>query len=116
LLSRASTSVLDARFGAEPDPDELVQAAMEWHFNSDTGFELLAGARHVAGLRPEGRRPELPGPFPVSRHHRRFPDTTAELRDVSATDLIPRGYGRDPDVIAMVRAACATPSTSTRAG
>ncbi|OHV20920.1 phenazine antibiotic biosynthesis protein [Parafrankia soli] len=29
--------VLDAPFGAEPEPDALIQAAMRWHFSPETG-------------------------------------------------------------------------------
>jgi hypothetical protein len=29
--------ILDLPIGARPDPDEFVRAAMEWHFNPETG-------------------------------------------------------------------------------
>jgi hypothetical protein len=33
----ADESILDVEIGAQVDPGELVRAAMEWHFNPETG-------------------------------------------------------------------------------
>ncbi|AXE84124.1 hypothetical protein C1703_03860 [Streptomyces sp. Go-475] len=36
-MVRAEQSILDLPHDADPDPDELVRAAMRWHFGPDTG-------------------------------------------------------------------------------
>lgn len=76
------------------DPDEFIRAAMHWHFSPDTGspfwleragklgFDPIAEVRSFADLRL-------------------FPNMAAELREVRAADLIPRGYGPRPDVIGV---------------
>jgi hypothetical protein len=94
LLSRTSTSVLDAPFGAELDPDELVRAAMDWHFDPDTGSNYWLERAKSLDFDP---RADVNGYSDLSL----FPDTTAELRDVSATDLIPKGYGPNPDIVGV---------------
>ena len=37
--------ILDLPIGARPDPDEFVRAAMEWHFNPETGSVFCGGSR-----------------------------------------------------------------------
>lgn len=90
-MSPAATQTLDAPRDARPDPDELVRAAMAWHFDPDTGspFWLARASRLDFDPRADIRT------FADLRH---FPDVAAELRDVPARDLVPRGYGADPDI------------------
>jgi phenylacetate-coenzyme A ligase PaaK-like adenylate-forming protein len=70
--------------------DEFIRNAMRWHFGEDTGspfwlreaknldFDPLVDVKGWSDLRL-------------------FPNVIGKLRDVSARDLIPRGYGENPD-------------------
>jgi phenylacetate-coenzyme A ligase PaaK-like adenylate-forming protein len=70
--------------------DEFIRNAMRWHFSEDTGspfwlreaknldFDPLVDVKGWADLRL-------------------FPNVIGKLRDVTARDLIPRGYGQNPD-------------------
>jgi phenylacetate-coenzyme A ligase PaaK-like adenylate-forming protein len=84
-------TVLDTPIADDPDPDELVRAAMRWHFSQETGspfwlaraatldFDPLTDVKQIDDLAL-------------------FPNVCDELRDVRAEDLIPRGYGKNPDI------------------
>ncbi|MFI6638961.1 phenazine antibiotic biosynthesis protein [Streptomyces sp. NPDC050504] len=93
-MPRASTEVLDLPVGVRPEPDELIRAAMEWHFHPDTGSRFWL--ERAATLPFDPRRD-------VRTHEdlRLFPNVAAELRDVRAEDLVPRGYGKTPDVVGV---------------
>ncbi|MFD9407980.1 phenazine antibiotic biosynthesis protein [Streptomyces sp. NPDC059989] len=88
------TRILDLPSDVRPDPDELVRAAMEWHFHPDTGSRFWLERAKTLGFDP--RRD-------VTTHAdlALFPNVAAELRAVPAEDLIPRGYGRNPDVVGI---------------
>jgi phenylacetate-coenzyme A ligase PaaK-like adenylate-forming protein len=89
-----ATSVLDLPFDAQPDPDELIQAAMDWHFSPETGSRFWLERATTLGFDPREdvkRFADL----------RLFPNVTNELRDVRAEDLIPQGYGADPDLVGV---------------
>jgi phenylacetate-coenzyme A ligase PaaK-like adenylate-forming protein len=70
--------------------DEFIRNAMRWHFSEDTGspfwlreaknldFDPLVDVKEWSDLRL-------------------FPNVVGKLRDASARDLIPRGYGENPD-------------------
>jgi phenylacetate-coenzyme A ligase PaaK-like adenylate-forming protein len=84
----------DVAFDVQPDPNEFIQAAMEWHFSPTTGSPYwLKRARSL----------EFDPRADVKRFEdlALFPNVTDELRDVRAHDLIPRGYGPDPDVVGV---------------
>lgn len=93
-MVQQQTPALDVAFDAHPDPDEFIRAAMAWHFSPSTGspfwleragsleFDPRADVRSFDDLRL-------------------FPNVTNELRDVRARDLIPRGYGPNPDVVGV---------------
>jgi acyl-CoA synthetase (AMP-forming)/AMP-acid ligase II len=93
-MLEVQSSVLDAPFDVHPDPDEFIQAAMEWHFSPETGSQFwLERARSLE--------------FDPRADVRSFDDlalfanVTDELRDVRVADLIPRGYGEHPDVVGV---------------
>jgi 2-desacetyl-2-hydroxyethyl bacteriochlorophyllide A dehydrogenase len=93
-LTGGPDAVLDCPYDEVPDPEELIAAAMRWHFSPETGspfwlrraktldFDPIRDVRTFADLRL-------------------FPNVVNELRDVSAADLVPRGYGDDADVIGV---------------
>jgi phenylacetate-coenzyme A ligase PaaK-like adenylate-forming protein len=93
-MLQETASVLDQPPGIQPDPDELVRAAMDWHFSPDTGsrfwleraesleFDPRADVRRFADLAL-------------------FPNVANELRHVRAEDLIPQGYGPRPEVVGI---------------
>jgi phenylacetate-coenzyme A ligase PaaK-like adenylate-forming protein len=84
-------AVLDTPIGDSPDPGEFIRAAMRWHFDPRTGspfwlaraktldFDPLTDVKTVDDLTL-------------------FPNVCDELRDVRAEDLVPRGYGEQPDI------------------
>jgi phenylacetate-coenzyme A ligase PaaK-like adenylate-forming protein len=75
-------------------PDDYLRAVLRWHFSADTGspfwlaqaekfdFDPVTDIRTFADLA-------------------RFPNVANELRFTRAEDLIPRGYGSNPDVIGV---------------
>lgn len=87
-----SPSILDLPLDARVDSQEFLRAAMEWHFNPETGSTYwLKRAKSL--------------PFDPRKDVKRiedlalFPNIVDELRDVRAEDLIPRGYGSHPNVV-----------------
>src|ERR1700724_2223063 len=93
MLQHAN-EMLDAAFDARLDPDEFIRAAMDWHFSPATAspfwlrraesldFDPRADVRSFSDLRL-------------------FPNVTNDLREVHVRDLIPQGYGENPDVIGV---------------
>jgi hypothetical protein len=73
----------------ENDPDEFVRAAMEWHFNPETGSAYWLRRAETLHFDP---RADVKGVEDLTL----FPNIVDELRDVRVEDLIPRGYGPDP--------------------
>jgi acyl-coenzyme A synthetase/AMP-(fatty) acid ligase len=86
--------ILDAPVSAHPDPDEYVRAAMEWHFGEETGSAFWLRKASSLGFDP---RHEVKSIGDLAR----FPNVVNELRHARTEDLIPRGYGRRPDVVAV---------------
>ena len=87
-------AVLDLSFDVRPDPEAFLRAAMEWHFNPETGSRFwLERARSLQ--------------FDPRRDVRSFddlalfPNLTDELREVRVEDLIPKGYGPHPEVFGV---------------
>lgn len=85
-------SVLDQPLSAVRDPGEFVRAAMEWHFNPETGspFWLRKAASFDFDPRTD-----------VKSHEdlALFPNVVSEFRDVPVEDLVPRGYGDRPEIV-----------------
>jgi phenylacetate-coenzyme A ligase PaaK-like adenylate-forming protein len=70
--------------------DEFIRAAMRWHFGEDTGSPFwLREAKHL-DFDP---LVDVKGWSDL----RLFPNVVGKLRDVTVRDLIPRGYGENPD-------------------
>jgi phenylacetate-coenzyme A ligase PaaK-like adenylate-forming protein len=86
--------VLDAALDARPDPDEFIRAAMDWHFSPATGSPFWLMRAESFEFDP---RADVRGFSDLTL----FPNVTNELREVRARDLIPQGYGEDPDVIGV---------------
>ena len=93
-MLRTAHAILDLPRHVSPDPDEFIRAAMEWHFNPDTGSPFWLARARSLGFDPR---------TDVKSHEdlRLFPNVAAELREVRATDLIPRGYGPRTEVIGI---------------
>jgi phenylacetate-coenzyme A ligase PaaK-like adenylate-forming protein len=86
--------VPDALFDVHPDPDTFIPAAMEWHFNPSTGSPFWL--ERAASLEFDPRTD-----VKTFDDLALFPNVTNELRDVRAEDLIPRGYGANPQVVGV---------------
>jgi phenylacetate-coenzyme A ligase PaaK-like adenylate-forming protein len=86
--------VLDVAFDVHPDPDELIRAAMDWHFNPATGSPYWLERAKSLEFDP---RADVKSFEDLAL----FPNVTNELRDVRAQDLIPQGYGPHPDVLGV---------------
>lgn len=90
----SQTDVLDLPAHVRPDPDELVRAAMEWHFDPGTGSPFWL--REAADL-PFDPRSDVKSWGDLKL----FPNLAAKLRDVPARSLIPAGYGPDPGLVGL---------------
>jgi acyl-CoA synthetase (AMP-forming)/AMP-acid ligase II len=88
------SSVLDLPFDARPDPDEFIQAAMDWHFSPETGSRFWLDRARSLEFDP---RADVRSFDDLTL----FPNVTDELREVRAADLIPRGYGEHPDIFGV---------------
>jgi phenylacetate-coenzyme A ligase PaaK-like adenylate-forming protein len=86
--------ILDLPIDARPDPDEFVRAAMEWHFNSETGSAYWLERAKSLDFDP---RADVKGVDDLAL----FPNIVNELRDVRVEDLLPRGYGPHPDLVGV---------------
>jgi phenylacetate-coenzyme A ligase PaaK-like adenylate-forming protein len=84
----------DVVLDAAADPDEFIQAAMEWHFSPTTGSPFWLERAKTLDFDPR----EDVRSFDDLRL---FPNVTNELRDVRAEDLIPQGYGPHPEIVGV---------------
>ncbi|WP_157872317.1 phenazine antibiotic biosynthesis protein [Streptomyces silaceus] len=91
-MSPTTHPVLDLPFDATPDPDEFVRAAMEWHFNPETGSPYWLRRARSLDFDP---RNDIKTHADLAL----FPNVVNELRDVPVRDLVPRGYGERPDIV-----------------
>jgi hypothetical protein len=78
-------AVLETPTSADPDPDEFIQAAMQWHFGEDTGSPYWLRRARTLEFDPRSD-------VKTFEDLALFPNTVNELRDVPVEDLIPRGY------------------------
>lgn len=90
----ASHSLLDLPLGARVDPQEFIRAAMEWHFNPDTGSAYWLKRAKSLNFDP---RKDIKSVGDLAL----FPNIVDELRDVRVEDLIPRGYGPHPEIVGI---------------
>ena len=75
------------------DEEHFLQMAMRWHFSEETGSKFWLNRADSLGF----------DPVRDIRTHAdlaRFPNLVNELRGVPVGDLVPRGYGSRPEVIA----------------
>jgi phenylacetate-coenzyme A ligase PaaK-like adenylate-forming protein len=87
-------NILDLPISAQPDPDEFVRAAMDWHFSPETGSAYwLRWAEKL----PFNPRADVKSVEDLAL----FPSIVDELRDARMEDLIPRGYGPDPGIFGI---------------
>ncbi|BCL79108.1 phenazine antibiotic biosynthesis protein [Ktedonobacteria bacterium brp13] len=89
-----SHSLLDLPLDAKVDPGEFIRAAMQWHFNSETGSAYWLERAKSLDFDP---RKDVNNIEDLAL----FPNLVDELRDVRVEDLIPRGYGPHPDVVGV---------------
>jgi len=87
-------NILELPPDTTPDPDEYVRAAMAWHFDPATGCAFWL--RRAASLEFDPR-----ADIKTLAELALFPNVAAELRDVPVEDLIPRGYGADPQLVGV---------------
>ncbi|RSN77392.1 phenazine antibiotic biosynthesis protein, partial [Streptomyces sp. WAC 05379] len=83
--------VLDCPADETPDGEELITAAMRWHFSPETGSPFWlerAGKLDFDPLRDVKSFADL----------RLFPNLVNELRDVRVEELIPRGLTLPDDL------------------
>lgn len=100
-MSRRAPDPLELPWGQFPDPDEFVQAAMEWHFSPDTGARFWLDRRERLDFDPLSEVKSFADLL-------RFPSFTDELRDVTIADLIPQGYGHNPDILGVIESGGTT--------
>jgi phenylacetate-coenzyme A ligase PaaK-like adenylate-forming protein len=81
-------------FSEAPAPEEFLTAALEWHFSPETGsrFWLQQASQLDFDPRQDVR---------TFDDLKMFPDLTNLLREVPVRDLIPRGYGDEPEVVGI---------------
>ena len=87
-------SVLELELDGHADADEFVRAAMEWHFDPDTGSRFWLERAGSLDFDPRTDVRSL-------EDLRLFPNLTNELRDVPVRELIPQGYGAHPDIVGV---------------
>lgn len=87
-------SALDFAFDVHPDPHEFIRAAMDWHFSSATGSRYWLRRAESLDFDP---RTDVRSFEDLAL----FPNVTDELREVRVQDLIPRGYGPHPEIVAV---------------
>src|SRR5260370_35072316 len=89
-----SPSLMDLPLDARVDPQEFLRAAMELHFNPETGSTYWLKRAKLLTFDP---RKDIKRIEDLAL----FPNIVDELRDVRAEDLNPRGYGSHPNVVGI---------------
>ena len=88
------TTILDLPLEQNPDPEEFIQAAMEWHFSPETGSPFWLKRADSLDFGP---RKDVTSFADLTL----FPNIANELRDVPVRELIPQGYGPNPQVVGV---------------
>jgi phenylacetate-coenzyme A ligase PaaK-like adenylate-forming protein len=94
VMSYPVDPVLDCPVDQVPAARELIEAAMRWHFDPQTGSPFWLERAKTLGFDP---RREVR----TFADLRLFPNVVNELRDVRVEDLIPKGYGSQADVVGV---------------
>ncbi|EKX62473.1 phenazine antibiotic biosynthesis protein [Streptomyces ipomoeae] len=84
-------TVLDTPIEDGPDPGEFIRAAMRWHFDPRTGSPFWLARAKTLDFDP---LTDVKGVDDLAL----FPNVCDELRDVRVEDLVPRGYGENPEI------------------
>src|SRR4051812_21757566 len=90
----AADPVLELPFDTRPEPEEFLRAAMRWHFSPDTGSPFWLDIARTLDFDPVA---DVTGFDDLAL----FPNVADRLRETRAEDLVPRGYGPDPDVVGV---------------
>ncbi|MGW4128569.1 phenazine antibiotic biosynthesis protein [Amycolatopsis japonica] len=96
-------AVLDFPIHEPPAEEEFIRAAMRWHFGDDTGSPFWLRKLPSLGFDPLTDVKSFDD-------LRQFPNVVDELRDVRVQDLIARGYGPKPDLVAIFESGGTTGS------
>lgn len=88
------TDLLEPPPNTRTGPDAFVRAAMEWHFNPATGSAFWLARAGTLDFDP---RKDVRTLADLTL----FPNVSGELRHVPASDLVPRGYGDNLDVVGI---------------
>jgi phenylacetate-coenzyme A ligase PaaK-like adenylate-forming protein len=101
FMSTSAPPCLELPWGSLPDPDEFIQAAMEWHFSPETGSRFWLERAKSLNFDP---RRDVKSFADLML----FPNVTDELRNVRVEDLIPQGYGPQPDIVGIIESGGTT--------
>lgn len=93
-MSQAADPILDCPIDEVPDPQELIEAAMRWHFSPQTGAPYWLERAKTFDFDP---RKDVH----TFADLRLFPNVVNEMRDVRVEELIPRGYSAATDVFGV---------------
>ena len=93
-MPTAVNPLLELPFDSRPDPDEFVQAAMEWHFSPETGSPYWLQRAKALDFDP---RRDIKSHADLHL----FPNVVNEMRKVPVHELIPKGYGPRPDIVGI---------------
>jgi hypothetical protein len=93
--------VLDCPIDEVPDPDELIEAAMRWHFDPHTGSPFWLDRARTLDFDP---RTDIR----TFADLKLFPNVVNELRDVRVEDLIPKGYASRTDLYGVYESSATT--------
>ncbi|MFD4338237.1 AMP-binding protein [Streptomyces anulatus] len=85
-MTSRDASALDVSWDSPPQAQDLVQEAMAWHFDPETGSPFWQEQRKKLEFDP---RKDVRTVEDLSL----FPNVVDELRDARIEDLVPRGYG-----------------------
>lgn len=93
-MTLAPHPILDCPPSQLPEPQELIEAAMQWHFSPETGSAFWLERAKSLDFDP---RRDVHSWSDL----RRFPNVVNELRHVRAEDLVPRGYGPNAPLVGI---------------
>jgi phenylacetate-coenzyme A ligase PaaK-like adenylate-forming protein len=100
-MTGPAPAALDVPVGGEVDEEAFVRAAMAWHFDPESGSPFWLRRAETLDFDP---RADVKGFDDL----RLFPNVADELRDVPAKDLVPKGFGPRPDIVAVIESGGTT--------
>jgi len=87
-------SVLDCSVDDIPDGTEIIRAAIQWHFNPETGSPFWIDRARSLAFDPRSD-------VRTYEDLALFPNVVDELRTVPVRDLVPRGYGDRVSIVGV---------------